>query len=63
MKFLTPFMNDSFTAKLRYIQSLNELFNLYDQSILRIPDKVYKYDQEQNGSHYAAESDPRNEGL
>jgi len=63
MKFLTPFMNDSFTAKLRYIQSLNELFNLYDQSVLRIPDKVYKYDQEQNGSRYASESDPRNEGL
>ena len=62
LKLLSPWLSPQFKRKMIHLEKLGDLFNVIDQSLLKIPSFVYKYDRRLFGSNYL-EDDPKNQGL
>lgn len=52
--FANPFVKKKFYKKLRYVPRLYDLYEFFEPKSLVIPDKVHKFDFQENGDYYNA---------
>eukprot|EP01119_Soliformovum_irregulare_P003051 TRINITY_DN1332_c1_g1_i3.p2 TRINITY_DN1332_c1_g1~~TRINITY_DN1332_c1_g1_i3.p2 ORF type:complete len:241 (-),score=84.46 TRINITY_DN1332_c1_g1_i3:71-793(-) len=51
--FMNPFLSSKFKSRMRYCESVRELYNYFPAKLLGLTEEVLKYDERQNGSKWS----------
>lgn len=63
MTVLKQFTSPRFKKKLKFLDSLADLFEYIPQDVLKIPNRVYRFDQRAHGGKHISDDNDANEGL